>query len=118
MPVAGRYDFAIITGTTFGRSLLWKNSSGNPVDLSGFSARLQVRGDADPAPLYADLSSETGGIVLGGTDGTIALSISSADTAAFPAGLAKYDLFVTNLASFTSCLLFGTVTIRAGVTQA
>jgi hypothetical protein len=114
--VPGRYDFAIVTGTDFSRNLLWRTIEGGPIDLTNWSARMQIRAASDPAPLYADLSSTGTGIVLGGAAGTIVISISAADTAAFPAGVAKYDLFMTDPASATSCLVFGNVTIRAGVT--
>lgn len=114
--MAGRYDIEATPGTTLARVLTWLDTSRNPVDLSGFGARMQVRAISD-GTLYADLSTSAGGIVLGGTDGTIALTISGDDTTAFPPGVAKYDLFVTNAAGNTSRLLHGNFTVHEGVTR-
>lgn len=114
--MAGRYDWTIISGTDFSPSLTWLDSSGQPVDLSGWSAHMKVRGWPTSA-LYADISTAAGTIGLGGTAGTITLLIAAAVTATIPAGVAKYDLFMTNLTPATSCLLFGDVIVRRGVTS-
>lgn len=113
--MAGRYDFAVTQGEDFARSLLWLDEDGNPVGLTGWSAHMSVR--AWPiASLLADLSTSGGQIVLGGTAGTIALTIPAATTALFPAGVAKYDLMVTNTTPATSCLLKGNVIVGQAVT--
>jgi hypothetical protein len=114
--VAGRYDFTIVSNTDFSRVLQWFDSNGDPVAMPGWSAHLQVR--AWPvASLLADISTASGGIVLDPSDGTIALSLAAAVTDTLPAGVAKYDLFITNLTPATSCLLYGDVIVRQGVTH-
>ena len=114
--MAGRYDFEIVPGTTFSRSLVWNDENGVPVDLTGWAAHMQIRTWPLEA-LAADLSTAGGGIILGGSDGTIALTIAAAVTATIRPGVAKYDLFLTNLTPATSCLLYGDVIVRRGVTQ-
>ena len=114
--MAGRYDFEIVPGTTFSRSLVWNDENGVPVDLTGWSAHMQIRTWPLEA-LAADLSTSGGGIILGTTDGTIALTIAAAVTAKIRPGVAKYDLFLTNLTPATSCLLYGDVIVQRGVTQ-
>lgn len=113
--MAGRYDFTIVTNTDFSRVLTWSDASGDPVAMPGWSAHLQVRG-WPVATLLANLSTAAGGIVLDPANGTIALSLAAAVTATIPAGVAKYDLFVTNLTPATACLLYGNVIVRTAVT--
>lgn len=114
--MAGRYDFTIVTNTDLSRVLTWFDENGDPVAMPGWSAHLQIRG-WPVAALLADMSTASGGVTLDPADGTIALSLAAAVTATLPAGVAKYDLLVTNLTPATSCLLYGDVIVRAGVTQ-
>jgi hypothetical protein len=114
--MAGRYDFTIVTNTDFSRTLTWNDANGNPVNLSGWSAHMQVRSWPTPS-LLADISTTAGTIGLGGSAGTITLHIAASVTAAIAAGVAKYDLFMTNLTPATSCLLYGDVIVQRGVTQ-
>jgi hypothetical protein len=114
--VAGRHDFTIVTNTDFSRTLTWNDENGNPINLTGWSAHMQIR--SWPAPsLLADISTTAGTIILGGSAGTIALTIAAAVTATIRPGVAKYDLFLTNLTPATSCLLYGDVIVQRGVTQ-
>ena len=114
--MAGRYDFEIVQGETLSRSLLWKDADGTPVDLTGWSAAMQVR-DWPLDGLEASLSTAAGTIGLGGTAGTITLNVAATVTAKLKPGVAKYDLFVTNTTPATSCLLYGNVIVRKGETR-
>ncbi len=55
-----------------------------PVDLTGFTARAQVRKDlGDPSEaVVLDMNTSNGRIVLGGTAGTITFCVTATDTAA------------------------------------
>ena len=112
--MAGRHDFTIITGTDFAPSLTWLDSSGQPVNLTGWSAHMKVRG-WPTSVLLADISTTAGTIGLGGSAGTITLRIAASVTSVIPAGVAKYDLFMTNTTPATSCLLYGDVIVQRGV---
>lgn len=75
-------NFRLYQGATFSEPVTLKDSSGNPIDLTGCSARLQARRDiADPDPVFS-LDSTSGGIVLGGAAGTVTLAKPSSATAA------------------------------------
>jgi hypothetical protein len=63
------------------------------------------------------LSTAAGGIVLGGAAGTITPTASAAQTAALPAGLLLYDLFLTSPGGVVTRLLAGNVNVVAKVTQ-
>jgi hypothetical protein len=63
---AGRYDgFVMLQGSDWDQEMAWK-AGGELVDLTGFTARMQVRRRrADPDPPLLDLTTENGGIELG-----------------------------------------------------
>lgn len=113
--MAGKHDFVLVTNTDWTPSLLWLDASGSPVNLTGFTAAMMIRSWPDSAQL-ASLTSGSG-ITLGGSAGTIALNLPKASTATIPAGVAKYDLLMTNGAGSTSALLYGDVIVRAAVTH-
>jgi hypothetical protein len=84
------HDITIPQGTTWSLDLVYKRG-GVPVSLTGASARMQLRTSYD-APTAAISLTNTSGITLGGTAGTIKVSLTEAQTQALPAGRYVYDL--------------------------
>ena len=86
----GFSDLDCPQGATFTKrfTLLLENV---PVNLSGYSARLQVRESYDSLTPVVSLTSGSG-ITLGGTAGTIDVSVSATVTAGIPAAQYVYDL--------------------------
>lgn len=92
--MAAKLDLRIDKGSTFRHTLTWNTRSAGvitPVDLTGFTARMQIRNKRDGTLLHTLLSSGVG-ITLGGVLGTIVLFISDTDTAAFTWSTGVYDL--------------------------
>jgi len=79
---AGIYNFTCEQGSTFQRELEVTNFDDTVRDLSGMTARMQVRKDLDAASALIELTTENGRITIDGDDGKVSLLISSADTAA------------------------------------
>jgi hypothetical protein len=95
---AGVYTVTIEQGATFRLRLTLRlpatvvGEPGELYDLTDHIARMQIRHrTASPEILYA-LTTENGGITLGGAAGTIDLYISDEDTASFAFRSAVYDL--------------------------
>jgi hypothetical protein len=87
------FTLRIQQGATFTKSFIWKaGRPPMPVDLTGWTARLQMRSEIDAATVLLSLTTENGGITLGGTDGWIDLFISAEDTADITWRSAVYDL--------------------------
>lgn len=63
-----------------------------PVDLAGFTARMQIRAKLEDAAVIKELTTENGGIVINNTTKTIDLTISATDTAAFAFQTAVYSI--------------------------
>ena len=74
----------VTKGSTFLQRFTWLRVPENtPVDLTGWEARMQVRLRPRDASTVLDLSSNNGGISLGGVNGTIDLHISAPATEGF-----------------------------------
>lgn len=62
-----------------------------PMDFTGCQARTQFRATKDSPTVLLELTTENGGMELGGTAGTIRWLISAEDTAAIDWTAAVYD---------------------------
>lgn len=113
----GKYNFTIYQGATFGRVLTWKDENATPIDLTGYTARMHIRSSVDDDTIIASLTTENGGITLGGEDGTITLTMSAATTTAITADSGLYDLELVNGGSAVTRLLEGNVIISKEVTR-
>ena len=92
----GVYHISIRQGATFTLPLTWKakaddDSEAVIVDLTGYSARMMVRKTAG-SDVVLELTTTNSGIALGGTSGTITLTISATDSAALPSMDGVYDI--------------------------
>ena len=87
-------DLNITRGDSFIQSLLWQTSGGDPVDITGFTARMQIRDSSDCGAVRISLT-ETDGLTLGGTAGTIEIYISPERTATLSQN-GVWDIELTN----------------------
>ena len=115
---ASKLKLGIDQGATFRRRLTWKTGTpASPVNLTGYTARMQVRGELADDAVLLELTTENGGITLGGAAGTIDLHISAAATAAFTWEAGVYDLEMVSGDDVTR-LVAGTVSVSPEVTRA
>ena len=116
MALAATYGFTADQGATFNQVITWKDSANAPIDLTGYTARMQIRQKVSSSVSLA-LTTENGRITLGDTDGTITLTVSASDMTALPAGPYTYDLELVSGAGIVSRLLMGTFVVRSEVTR-
>lgn len=74
MPAA-KPNLSIEQGATFAQQLIWQQSDGEPVDLSGYAARMQIRPSVRSADVLLELNTENGGLALWGSDGSVTIAI-------------------------------------------
>jgi|SRR6266850_1649274 len=87
-----------------------------PVDLTGFTAKMDIRqAIADATPLIS-LTTTNGRITLGGVNGTVTLFIAAVDTALLTFTSAVYDLDLVSATGVVTRLLSGNVLLSKGVT--
>ena len=130
---AGSYSFTVEQGATTDFELVYKDSSGNPVDLSGYTARMQLKdsigGSSTYLTLSSSLQSDGTGLNLSGsggnnaskplTSGSIGIYISHATSSNLSFSSAFYDLEIVsgsgNTATVTR-LIQGKVNLSKEVT--
>jgi len=111
MALGNRYDLEIKQGATLSLTATWKDSAGTAVNLTGYTARLQVRATYDSSSTILSLTSAAG-ITLGGAAGTIAITASATTTAALTAPFSGvYDLELVSGGGEVTRLLEGTATV-------
>jgi hypothetical protein len=115
--MAAEYDITIRQGSTFLQNLIWKDSEGVPVDLTGYTARMQIRQGVCNPDVIVELTTENDRITLGGVAGTIVLEIDADTTAAITAGCGLYDLELESSSGFVTAILYGAVTFEREVTR-
>lgn len=131
---AGRYSFVIEQGATLDLEIVYKDSSGTPVNLSGYTAAMQIRDSPGGSTLHATLTSSFGDVYtktsgssfisLSGSNlttsqvsGSIGVYIGHTVTNGFTFNEGYYDLELTNGQSRVR-LLEGKVQVTKQVTTA
>lgn len=104
---AGKYSFVIEQGSTVDFEIVYKDSNSNPVDLTSYTARMQIRPSVGSDTIHMTLSSSLGtcgtGLNMSGsnsanppTSGSIGLYISSVSSSALDFSEAVYDLEIAS----------------------
>lgn len=117
MTTPGEYDLTILQGATFELRVIWQDSSRAAISLTGYTARMQIRERLSATTTLANLSTENGGITLGGAAGTVDLLLTAAETAAISAVRGVYDLELVSATGVVSRVLGGNVDFSKEVTR-
>ncbi len=104
-----------------GRDLPQTPAVGSPyrraIDLTGATARMQVRLEKETPTTLADLTTENGGITLGGASGTVDLYLSDAATAAMGWESGVWDLEIVHPSGDVTRLAEGSIGVSKEVTR-
>jgi hypothetical protein len=110
----GTYNITCPQGATWDRTFT-VTVGGTKLNLTGYTAAMQVRESADATATLISLTNGSG-ITLGGTAGTVDVVISSAVTAGVAAGSYSYDLELNSGSTITR-LLEGSFNVTGNVTR-
>jgi hypothetical protein len=113
--VSNVLDVEIDVGATWTLGVTYKDAAGNPINLTGATAKLQVR-DAPGGTVLLDLSSPSGGITITPLAGQIDVTASHTLTGAVTAEAGFYDLLLTLSGGSKVRLLRGRARFVRGVT--
>ena len=91
---ASKYDFSIEQGTSFKLSLIYKDSSGNPINISNWCSRLIWTTDEGVTQVFSTQNVDYSiyKLSIDGPAGKILLQLPAATTNLFTFLKAKYDL--------------------------
>lgn len=87
-----------------------------PVDLTGYTARMQIRLKVEDAEFIHELTTENGGITINTSTYTLTLTIPAATTALFTFTTAVYSLELVS-GSVVTPFVNGTITMYKEVTR-
>lgn len=112
----GKCNFTIKQGSTFRKPFQWI-AGGTPVDMTGWTARMQIRPEVDSDSVIAELTTENGGITIEPLEGKISLFLSDVETGAFSFESAVYDIELVDQAGDVHRDIEGKIKLSPEVTR-
>lgn len=113
MTIPFKQKLTALKGITFSQNVFASDGLGEPLDMTGYVARMQVRPDFGETAIL-DLSSPSNGIVI--DEELVQVTITAAQTAALDAGNYKYDLEVESPDGTVLQLLYGSFKVKESIT--
>ena len=114
--MAGQKNFEVDQNTTFSFIVEYKDADGNPIDLDGATAKMQVRDTKGGSKLAFTLTSPNGGIVIDAPNGTITCKMTPTQTNKLFYPKSSYDLMIVDSNSNKTKLIEGFFTLSRSVT--
>jgi hypothetical protein len=116
---AGLYNIIADQGSTFSRTIIWRDPAKKPILMEGYTARMHVRTSVDSTDTVLVLTTENGRISLHRTNGQITLTVDDDTMAAIPEDKYVYDLELLGPTKslYVYKLLTGNFVVRAEVTR-
>lgn len=114
---AASYDFEIEQGATLLKPIVWKDSAGVAVNLTGYTAKMQIRKSVSSEDVLLELSTVNGKLSITAGTGTITMIFSAATTEAIDWSRGKYDLELTSGSGVVTRLLEGEITVSKEITR-
>jgi hypothetical protein len=112
-----KYDLDIWQGQTFERSLVWKDETNTPVDLTGFTARMHIRVAVRAPTTLIELTTENDRITFGSLPGQINLLIPADVSTPIVVSDGVYDLELVSPTNIVRRLMEGKVSFHPEVTR-
>jgi len=123
---ASKYDFAIEQGSSFKLSIIYKDSSGIPINLTNYCARLTWKTNTGLVQIFSSDNTIDQGVykfIINDEEGKLTFMVPSHTTNQFNFSIAKYDLELQSDDPFygdgspnqggkyTTRILFGTINL-------
>lgn len=113
--IPGVYNKAIYQGDDDALIAIW-SSGGAVVNLTGYSAKMQVKLSKNTAAALATFTTADGSIIIDGVNGKVTVPITAAMAASLNPGDYYYDLQLTAGSGANSTILSGTFSVVQQVT--
>ena len=116
--MAVTYNTIIDQGADWFINFTYKNPNGTPINLTGYSAALQVRTSPLAKTAVLTLTSPSDGIIITALTGLIEVHATAAQTAAITNGKYAYDIEITApTTNVVTRLVQGTIEVSPQVTR-
>ena len=114
--MAGQKNFEVDQNATFSFVVEYKDENDNVIDLTGASAKMQVRDVKGGSKLAVTLTSPSGGIVINGSLGKLTVTLTPTQTNKIFYPKSAYDIMVIDSNANKIKLLEGFMTLNRSVT--
>lgn len=114
--MAGQKNFEVDQNATFSFIVEYKDNDGLPIDLTGATAKMQVRDTKGGSKLAFSLTSPSGGIIIDPTNGKLTIKITPTQTNKLFYPKSSYDIMITDSNANKIKLLEGFMTLSRSVT--
>lgn len=116
---AGKHNITIEQGSTWTMTLtLYEDEAKTtPLDLTGYTARMQIRSFKESSTILDEFTTENGGITISGANSNImTITASATDTEAYSFRTGVYDLEIV-LSGVVARIMEGDVEVSFEVTR-
>jgi len=114
--MAGQKNFEVDQNTTFSFIVEYKDNNGLPIDLTGATAKMQVRDTKGGSKLAFTLTSPAGGITITPLLGKLSIKMTPTQTSKLFYPKSSYDIMITDSNTNKIKLLEGFITLSRSVT--
>lgn len=115
---AAAYDFTIEQGATLILPFVWKDSAGVPINLTGYTARMQIRASKTSTAVLLSATTADNTLQITAADGKVTIVLPEATTAAITWRRGVYDLELVSAGGVVTRLVEGAVAVSREVTRA
>jgi hypothetical protein len=109
--MATKANIVVDQGTTFSTNISLTDENGDALDLTGYTARSQMRKH------YTSSNSQSFTVSLNSSEGTVILTLTANQTSSLVPGRYVYDVEVVSAANVVSRIVEGIVTVTPEVTR-
>jgi hypothetical protein len=114
----GIYNIVADQGATLQETAVWKDSARKAINVTGYTARMQVRPSIDSEQVLLSLTTENGRISVSGPEGRFDMTVSALDMTSIEAGKYVYDLeIIAPVSGVVDRLMQGSFIVRGEVTR-
>lgn len=114
-----KYTITAWQGKTYEHPFQWKVNAATPVpvDMTGWTGRMQIRPTIDSETVTLELTTENGGIIIDEPEGTVTIYITDEQMAGIAKSTYKYDLELETASGRVYGPLYGSFKVKAEVTR-
>ena len=116
--MAVEYDTSINQGADWYINFVYQDTTtGTPINITGYTAALQLRSLPSDTTSALSLSSPSSGITITGASGLVAVHATAVQTGAIVAGYYYYDVEITSPTNVVTRLVQGQILVSPQVTR-